>query len=101
MEGMGALVLVVDDSPSIRAQIKSVLLHVEGFDEFLEAGDGLQAFKLMVDRHPDLVVCDLIMPVFDGLKFLAMRATRADVSHATRHATPAPAHAAALHGLRD
>jgi len=81
MEGMGALVLVVDDSPSIRAQIKSVLQRVDGFDEFIEAGDGLQAFKLMVDRHPDLVVCDLIMPVFDGLKFLALRATRPDLAN--------------------
>jgi len=81
MEAMPALVLVVDDSPSIRAQIKSVLQQVEGFDEFIEAGDGLQAFKLMVDRHPDLVVCDLIMPVFDGLKFLALRATRPDLAN--------------------
>jgi diguanylate cyclase (GGDEF)-like protein len=78
---MGALVLVVDDSPSIRAQIKGVLQQVEGFQEFIEAGDGLQAFKLMLDRHPDLVVCDLIMPVFDGLKFLALRATRPELAN--------------------
>ena len=76
---MGALILVVDDSPSIRSQIRGVLAQVEGFDEFIEAGDGLQAFKLMLDRHPDLVVCDLIMPVFDGLKFLALRATRPEL----------------------
>lgn len=78
---MGALILVVDDSPSIRGQIRTVLQSVEGFEEFIEAGDGLQAFKLMVDRHPDLVVCDLIMPVFDGLKFLAMRATRPELTN--------------------
>ncbi len=78
---MGALVLVVDDSPGLRAQIRSVLQQVEGFDEFIEAGDGLQAFKLLVDRRPDLVVCDLIMPVFDGLKFLALRATRPELLH--------------------
>ncbi|HYP77575.1 MAG TPA: diguanylate cyclase [Polyangiaceae bacterium] len=77
---MGALVLVVDDSASIRSQIRGVLQQVEGFDEFIEAGDGLQAFKLMLDRHPDLVVCDLIMPVFDGLKFLALRATRPELA---------------------
>ena len=76
---MGALILVVDDSPSIRSQIKGVLQQVQGFDEFVEAGDGLQAFKLMVDRQPDLVVCDLIMPVFDGLKFLALRASRPEL----------------------
>lgn len=78
---MGALILVVDDSPSIRSQIRGVLQRVEGFDEFIEAGDGLQAFKLMVDRQPDLVVCDLIMPVFDGLKFLALRATRPELAN--------------------
>jgi diguanylate cyclase (GGDEF)-like protein len=78
---MSALVLVVDDSPSIRAQIRGILQKLEWFDEFIEAGDGLQAFKLLVDRQPDLVVCDLIMPVFDGLKFLALRATRPELSH--------------------
>jgi two-component system, cell cycle response regulator len=78
---MGALILVVDDSPSIRGQIRGVLSQVEGFDEFIEAGDGLQAFKLMLDRQPDLVVCDLIMPIFDGLKFLALRATRPELAN--------------------
>ncbi|HKO49469.1 MAG TPA: diguanylate cyclase [Polyangiaceae bacterium] len=78
---MGALILVVDDSASIRGQIRAVLQQVEGFDEFIEAGDGLQAFKLMLDRQPDLVVCDLIMPVFDGLKFLALRATRPELAN--------------------
>src|SRR5436190_21010919 len=52
---MGALVLVVDDSAGIRSQIRGVLQQLEGFDDFIEAGDGLQAFKLMVDRRPDLV----------------------------------------------
>ncbi|HET7543310.1 MAG TPA: diguanylate cyclase [Polyangiaceae bacterium] len=77
---MGALILVVDDSASIRTQLKGVLQQVEGFDQFIEAGDGLQAFKLMLERHPDLVVCDLIMPVFDGLKFLSLRATRPELA---------------------
>lgn len=79
MKRMGALVLVVDDSPAIRAQIRDVLQQVPEFSEFIEAGDGLQAFKAMVERQPDLVVCDLIMPVFDGLKFLALRATRPEL----------------------
>jgi two-component system cell cycle response regulator len=79
--GMGALILVVDDSPSIRSQIRAVLERVEGVDDFIEAGDGLQAFKLMLERPPDLVVCDLIMPVFDGLKFLALRGTRPELAN--------------------
>ncbi len=81
---MGALILVVDDSPAIRRQICGVLKELqelEGVEQFLEAADGLQAFKLMVDRKPDLVVCDLIMPTFDGLKFLALRATRPELAN--------------------
>ncbi|HWZ89290.1 MAG TPA: diguanylate cyclase [Polyangiaceae bacterium] len=81
---MGALILVVDDSPAIRRQIRAVLeqlKELESVDEFLEAADGLQAFKLLVDRKPDLVVCDLIMPTFDGVKFLALRATRPELAN--------------------
>src|SRR5450432_2690422 len=81
---MGALILVVDDSPAIRRQICGVLKELqelEGVEQFLEAADGLQAFKLMLERKPDLVVCDLIMPTFDGLKFLALRATRPELAN--------------------
>jgi diguanylate cyclase (GGDEF)-like protein len=77
---MGALVLLVDDSPTIRNQIHSVLQSIGEFERFIEAEDGMQAFKLMVEHHPDIVVCDLVMPVFDGLKFLALRATRPELA---------------------
>jgi len=78
---MGASVLLIDDSPTIRSQIRLALQQVREFETFVEAGDGLQGFKAMVEHQPDLVLCDLIMPVFDGLKFLALRATRADLAH--------------------
>jgi diguanylate cyclase (GGDEF)-like protein len=76
-----AVVLLVDDSHTIRNQIKSVLEGLGDFDRFLEAEDGLQAFKLMCEQKPDLVLCDLVMPVFDGMKFLALRATRGELAH--------------------
>lgn len=78
---MGASVLLIDDSPTIRSQIRLALQQLREFETFVEAGDGLQGFKLLIEHQPDLVVCDLIMPVFDGLKFLALRATRADLAH--------------------
>jgi len=73
--------LLVDDSPTIRNQIRSILEGTGEFSRFLEADDGLQAFKLLCEQKPDVVVCDLVMPVFDGMKFLALRATRPDVAH--------------------
>jgi len=78
---MGASVLLIDDSPTIRSQIRLALQQIPEFESFLEAGDGLQGFKMLAEQQPDLVLCDLIMPVFDGLKFLALRATRADLGH--------------------
>jgi two-component system, cell cycle response regulator len=75
------LVLLVDDSPTMRNQIRRVLQESLGIEGVVEAKDGLEGFKLMVEHRPDLVVCDLIMPGFDGLKFLSLRATRSDLSH--------------------
>jgi two-component system, cell cycle response regulator len=76
-----AVALLVDDSPTIRNQIRGVLESIGEFERFLEAEDGLQAFKLLCEQKPSLVLCDLVMPRFDGLKFLALRATRSDLSH--------------------
>jgi two-component system cell cycle response regulator len=76
-----AVVLLVDDSPTIRNQIRSVLEGTGEFSRFLEADDGLQAFKSLAEHKPDVVVCDLVMPVFDGMKFLALRATRPELAH--------------------
>ncbi len=78
---MSTLVLLVDDSPTVRHQIRQTLQQALEIDQFLESEDGLQGFKLLVEHRPDLVICDLVMPTFDGLKFLALRATRTDITH--------------------
>jgi diguanylate cyclase (GGDEF)-like protein len=50
-------------------------------DDLYEAEDGIQGFKQLVEHRPDVVVCDLVMPVADGMKFLALRSSRADVGN--------------------
>jgi diguanylate cyclase (GGDEF)-like protein len=75
------LVLLIDDSPTLRHQLRIALERVPEFDKFIEASDGLQGFKLLIEHKPQLVVCDLVMPVFDGLKFLALRATRPEFAN--------------------
>lgn len=74
-----ARILIVDDSPSVRRQIAGVLAN-QGEHELIEAEDGVAGFKLMVERAPDLVLCDLVMPHFDGLWLLKMRDSRADLA---------------------
>jgi two-component system, cell cycle response regulator len=78
---MGATILLVDDSTVLRTQIRSMLEQGLEIDRYLEADDGLKGFKLMIESQPDLVICDLVMPGFDGLKFLSLRATRPELLH--------------------
>jgi diguanylate cyclase (GGDEF)-like protein len=75
----GKRVLIVDDSATLRRQIAAVLRREALFEEILEAADGLAGFKLLSTSEPDLVLCDLVMPQFDGIKFLALRASRKEL----------------------
>ncbi len=70
--------LVIDDSPSIRGTTRNLLL-TEGDLSVLEATDGLSGFRMLVEAKPDLVLCDLEMPLADGRKFLALRRSRPDL----------------------
>jgi len=76
---MASRVLIVDDNAMIRNEIKAVLMRDGGFTHFLEAADGLTAFKTIMETPPDLVICDLVMPGFDGLKFLGLKASRREL----------------------
>ena len=71
-------VLIIDDSQQERNEIKNVLEGTGLFDAFYEAPDGLKGFKLMLSNPPDLILCDLIMPDFDGFKFLRLKKARQD-----------------------
>ncbi|MCX7829947.1 MAG: diguanylate cyclase, partial [Acidobacteria bacterium] len=69
-------ILIIDDSRSLRIEIKEVL-EKAGFEaEFFEAANGIEGFKLLLDHPFDLVFCDLVMPQIDGAKFLQLRSTK-------------------------
>ena len=64
-------VLLVDDSTVIRKMLKRVLAESNlPFDKVLEAGDGQQALAALEADTVHLVLCDVNMPVMDGLEFL-------------------------------
>lgn len=67
---MNCNVLVVDDSPVLRAAIKKVakLAGVEE-DQIFEAGHGQEALEVLETVWIDLVLLDLNMPVMDGEEF--------------------------------
>ncbi len=67
-------VLIVDDEPSIRL-IVSTLLKLEGFD-VSSAPDGRAALEQILAAAPDVVISDVRMPHMDGHALL--RAVRAN-----------------------
>jgi diguanylate cyclase (GGDEF)-like protein len=59
-------VLVVDDERNILDIIK-FNLEVEGY-EVITCMDGDNALRLVQEEQPDLILCDIMMPVMDGLE---------------------------------
>jgi two-component system OmpR family response regulator len=59
-------VLVVDDEPSIVDAVATALRY-EGFD-VEEAASGRQALSAIVQREPDLIVLDWMLPDLDGIE---------------------------------
>ncbi len=64
-----AKILVVDDNAFQRKKIISIIKGV-GTYEIHEAGDGIEALKVVSEQNPDLVFCDIVMPNMDGIEFL-------------------------------
>ena len=68
---MGIQVLVVDDSMLIRQVVKKVLPQSGlSVDQFFEAGDGQQALDIIAREDLQLVLCDINMPIMNGLQML-------------------------------
>ena len=66
-------VLVVDDEPMVR-EVLERYLELDGF-EVSTADDGEAAIAAFLERRPDLVLLDLMLPRIDGLDvFRLMRA---------------------------
>lgn len=74
-----ANVLLVEDSPSVRAVVAAALQAIG--HKVLEAKNGAEALQLAHARAVHLVITDLTMPTLDGVSLI--RALRASKGHAT------------------
>ncbi len=61
------LVVLIDDNPELRSFLKN---RLQSGYEILEAADGQEGIQLVFEYLPDLVICDVMMPVKDGNSFL-------------------------------
>ncbi len=61
-------ILVIDDETHVLQNVREIL-ELENYDVLL-AEDGLKGVALARENHPALVICDVVMPVFDGFMLL-------------------------------
>jgi len=65
---MSKVILIVDDSLTIRQEL-TLVLEPEGF-RIVEAADGVKALERIRAGGVSLVLCDVNMPLMNGLDFL-------------------------------
>lgn len=61
-------IVIIDDEDSLRETI-SELLMVSGYTVF-EAHNGKEGLEKVQETEPNLIICDVMMPVLDGYGFL-------------------------------
>ena len=68
---MALQILIVDDSPAMRAFIRRVVrLSGMEVDQYVEAGNGQEALEQLAKHRIDAVLTDINMPVMDGETFV-------------------------------
>lgn len=68
MPTQNPLILIADDDPELRQMVR---LHLEITEcEVIEAGDGAEALETLIEKHPQLVILDVMMPELTGWEIL-------------------------------
>ncbi|BCG58031.1 response regulator [Paenibacillus sp. URB8-2] len=64
-------VMLVEDEVFVRESVRKIIdWEALGFTVIGEAGDGEEAFRFIIDRNPDIVISDIIMPRMNGVDLL-------------------------------
>lgn len=69
---MNSIVALIVDDSSVMRKIVERSLRQAGIElkQVLEAGNGAEALSVLQDNTVDLILCDINMPVMDGLEFV-------------------------------
>jgi DNA-binding NarL/FixJ family response regulator len=60
-------VLIVDDVPQVRRELRILLPLLDAIDIVGEADNGQDAIELATTLRPDVIIMDVEMPIVDGL----------------------------------
>lgn len=78
---MNYSVLIVDDSPLLRATARRAVQQAGIAPERIrEASNGAEALKALQQQPSDLVLLDINMPVMDGFQFAEQKATMPELA---------------------
>lgn len=61
-------VLIVDDMPQVREELRVLVQISNEFEVIGESGNGQDAIRQAELLHPDVIIMDMEMPILDGLK---------------------------------
>lgn len=72
-------ILIVDDETLARTTVRKKLLNF-GYSNIQEASNGREAFQMLQQEPPDIIIADIVMAEMDGLELLkAIRAADMDI----------------------
>jgi CheY-like chemotaxis protein len=76
---MSATVLIIEDEIHIR-RLTITVLEMAGY-RVIEASSGPQALALVKATPPDVITCDISMPMMDGYEVLETLKSQPDTAH--------------------
>lgn len=71
-------ILIVDDDTELREYLSNHFSHT---DKVLQASDGIEALELIRQNKVDLIISDVVMPRYDGLRLLRTLKSNVDTTH--------------------
>ncbi len=71
-------VLIVEDNDELRNYIHS---HFKDTYKIIEAPDGKSGYEMALEINPDIIVCDIMMPVMDGMELTRLLKSDETTSH--------------------
>lgn len=74
-----ARILIVDDNAPNRELVATLAGYLG--HQVMEASDGAEALTLVCEEKPELVICDLLMPVMDGYELVRQVRNDPAVAH--------------------
>ena len=60
-------IVIAEDNPLMMELLSSILEEEDGFLVVGKADNGEDAYQMIMEKNPDLVLLDVIMPKLDGI----------------------------------